>query len=90
MKKWIIRIVSTLTVGTVLVLGVRSYNLHKLTQVVANEILDDQKTLNAQKEKLQYLQNELIEMDSLEYIEKVAMEEWGMVTEDTIILKEKP
>lgn len=89
-KRLILKVVYGLTVFSIIGLSASSYRLKKITANIEAQISKDQVTLQNAKEKLTELEKEIINMDSREYIEKVATEQLGMVKADTIVFREKP
>ncbi len=52
-------------------------------------IVEAEKQLQEEEATLQMLEDEQTNMDTLEYIEKVAREELGMISEGNIVFKKK-
>ena len=71
-KRLILRVVYGLTLFGIIGLSISSYRLKKITAKIEAQISQDQVTLQNAKEKLTELEKEIINMDSREYIEKVA------------------
>ncbi|PHV70364.1 septum formation initiator [Sporanaerobium hydrogeniformans] len=83
---YIVVILSTLIVTS---LGVKGYQVNNLIKRVERQVEEDKKILQEEQEKLSELQKEVTEIDTPEYIEKVAREQLGMVRKEDIIFKEK-
>ncbi|WP_070001072.1 FtsB family cell division protein [Cellulosilyticum sp. I15G10I2] len=88
-KQNIFRLTFIITILIVVILGMKGYQLNKLIKRVDHQISMDKKELGINAEQLKSLQNEITQMDTLEYIEKVAREELGMVKESDIVFREK-
>lgn len=56
---------------------------------IDRQIEIEQTAIDEKNEKLTELQDQIEEIDSPEYIKKIATEELGMVEEDTIVFKVK-
>ena len=88
-SKLIRRIVVILTIFTVVGLVSAERKLSVLTDKIEVKITDQQREKAENDAQLKLLQQQLADMDSIEYIEKAAKEELGMVDEDTIVIKAK-
>ncbi|MDF2613236.1 MAG: Septum formation initiator [Clostridia bacterium] len=88
-KKIILHITFIITGIIIMVLSVQGYQLSKLIKRVDNQIIIDKKELAAGKKELEKLENEVTQINTPEYIEKVAREELGMVKEEDIVFREK-
>lgn len=88
-SKLIKRIAIVLTICTVIGLASAKRKISVLTDKIEVKITDQEQEKAECEIELQELQDELASMDSIEYIEKVAKEELGMVDEDTIVIKAK-
>lgn len=89
-KKLVKRITVIITVCSLMGLAVSTYHIDKLTKSIEVDIVTNKDELAKHKAKLDELQSEMSDMDSIEYIERVAREQLGMVDSDTIIIREKP
>ena len=89
MKKIIIRITFIITSIMIIILSVQGYQLNRLIKRVDNQIAIDQKALTQGKKQLNQLKNEVTQINTPEYIEKVAREELGMVKKEDIVFREK-
>ncbi|MBQ1274609.1 MAG: hypothetical protein IIY08_04425 [Cellulosilyticum sp.] len=69
-------------------LGVCGQRVHALTKDIDYQISVEQLAVDEKKEKLAQMEQQLQDMDSLEYI-KEAASELGMVEKDTIVIKER-
>ncbi|MDF2594162.1 MAG: Septum formation initiator [Clostridia bacterium] len=88
-KQTIVRTVFILTLITISVLGVRSYQLNTLIKRVDNQIYLDQQSLKSGQKELEKLEQEVTQINTPEYIEKIAREELGMVKKEDIVFREK-
>lgn len=89
-KKLVKRITVVITVCSLMGIAVSTYQIDKLTKNIEVDIATNKVELEKNKTKLAELQKEMEDMDSIEYIERVAREQLGMVDPDTIIIREKP
>lgn len=89
-KKLVKRITVVITVCSLMGIAVSTYQINKLTKNIEVDIATNKVELEKNKTKLAELQKEMEDMDSIEYIERVAREQLGMVDPDTIIIREKP
>lgn len=62
-------------------------NMNEMVQAVDYQMSIEELAVSEKKEKLEALQKEYEQMDSLEYIKKVASSELGMVEKDTVVFK---
>ena len=86
------RIRNSVGVMTIVVIGglfVYGQKVKAITKNIDKQIEVEQAAIDEKNEKLAELQNQIEAIDSLEYIKKIAMEELGMVEEDTIVFKVK-
>ncbi len=88
-KVIILRIAFIITTLGVLGLFVSGQNLRVLNQKVDKELEVTREKVAVQQDKLEALQKEVTDINSKEYIEKVATDQLGMVEEDTIVFREK-
>ncbi|ADZ82842.1 FtsB family cell division protein [Cellulosilyticum lentocellum] len=88
-KVIILRITFIVTTLGVLGLFVSGQNLRVLNQKVDKELEVTREKVAVQQDKLEALQKEVTDINSKEYIEKVATDQLGMVEEDTIVFREK-
>ncbi len=88
-KVIILRIAFIVTTLGVLGLFVSGQNLRVLNQKVDKELEVTREKVAVQQDKLEALQKEVTDINSKEYIEKVATDQLGMVEEDTIVFREK-
>lgn len=88
-KQTIVRTVFILTLIAISVLGVRSYQLNTLIKRVDNQIYLDQQSLKSGQKELEKLEQEVTQINTPEYIEKIAREELGMVKKEDIVFREK-
>lgn len=88
-KKIILRITLLVTIMSAAFFSIKGYQLNKLIQRVDRQIALDEKELFIQKRQLQTLQDEMAQVNTVEYIEKVAREELGMVKESDIVFRQK-
>jgi len=88
-KSIAVRIMFTITVLVLLGLGLSGYRLHKLIKRIDYQVALGKQELSKNKKQLEQLQLEVTQIDTPEYIEKVAREELGMVKKEDIIFKEK-
>lgn len=94
MKKRHRRMLATIALGASIVFSIGLYasstRIKALTTKIEEEVREEQKMLKEEQARLVELQEEVAQMDTTQYIEKVASEQLGMVKEDTIIIREKP
>ncbi|QEH68384.1 septum formation initiator family protein [Cellulosilyticum sp. ST5] len=88
-KVIILRIAFIVTTLGVVGLFVSGQNLRVLNQKVDKELEVTREKVAVQQDKLEALQKEVTDINSKEYIEKVATDQLGMVEEDTIVFREK-
>lgn len=88
-KVIILRIAFIVTTLGVVGLFVSGKNLRVLNQKVDKELEVTREKVAVQQDKLEALQKEVTDINSKEYIEKVATDQLGMVEEDTIVFREK-
>lgn len=62
-------------------------NMNEMVQAVDYQMSIEELAVSEKKEKLEALKKEYEQMDSLDYIKKVASSELGMVEKDTIVFK---
>lgn len=89
-KKLVKRITFGITICCLTGLVVSTYQINKLTRKIEVDIINNKVELEKQKNKLIELKKEMKDMESTEYIERVAREQLGMVDSDTIIIRAKP
>ena len=88
-KKMIWRITLIISIGILIYFCFKTVELNKVMQSVDEQIVEAQKKLEKEKAELQGLENERDNMESLEYIERIARDKLGMVKKDDIVFKEK-
>ncbi len=88
-KVIILRIAYVITVLGVLWLFLSGQNLRALNQKVDKELELEIEKVAEQENKLEELQKEIKDINSKDYIEKIATEQLGMVEEDMIVFREK-
>lgn len=79
-------VITMMAIGGLFVYGQK---VKAITKNIDKQIEVEQAAIDEKNEKLAELQNQIEAIDSLEYIKKIAMEELGMVEEDTIVFKVK-
>ncbi|WP_054739027.1 FtsB family cell division protein [Cellulosilyticum ruminicola] len=89
-KKLVKKITFGITICCLTGLMISTYQINKLTRKIEVDITNNRAELEKQKNKLTELKQEVKEMESTEYIERVAREQLGMVDSDTIIIRAKP
>lgn len=82
-------VVFGLTVVTAVVLSFYSHKVKQIQTNIERQIEIEQAAIEEKNIELIEIQQQADEMDSLEYIKKVATEELGMVEEDAIVFKAK-
>ncbi len=87
-KKIILRMAFGITIVSVFGFLVSGQSLRALNQKVDKELKVEKEKVAVQQEKLDALQEQLKDINSTEYMEKIAAE-LGMVEEDTIVFREK-
>lgn len=85
----VLRIAFTITTLGVLGLFVSGQSLRALNQKIDKELEATKEKVAVQQDKLETLQKEVKDINSKDYIEKVATDQLGMVEEDTIVFREK-
>lgn len=88
-KVMVLRVAYVLTIVGVFGLFMSGRNLKRLNQKVDQELKVEIEKVAIQQEKLNELQKEMEEINSKDYIEKVATEQLGMIEEDTIVFRQK-
>lgn len=78
-----------LTMGIVTCLIVYGRQVGKLKSEIDEQIAQQQREINEKNRQLSYLEEQYEQMDSDEYIRKIATEELGMVDQDTIVFQIK-
>lgn len=92
MKKRNKRVRNSAVVLTVMAIGglfIYGQKVKEITKDIERQIEIEQAAIDEKNEKLQALQAQIEEIDSPEYIKKIATEELGMVEEDAIVFKVK-
>lgn len=92
MKKRNKRVRNSAVVLTVVAIGglfIYGQKVKEITKDIDRQIEIEQTAIDEKNEKLQALQAQIEEIDSTEYIKKIATEELGMVEEDAIVFKVK-
>lgn len=87
-KKIILRVAFGITIISVFGFLVSGQSLRSLNQKVDKELKVEKEKVAVQQEKLDALQEQLKDINSTEYMKKVAAE-LGMYEEDTIVFREK-
>lgn len=85
----IFRVFFVITLCTIAGLGVKAVEINKIVHNLDAQIYDSRQELIVDQQRLEELRQEKEDMNSLEYIEKVAREKLGMVKKDDIIFKER-
>lgn len=88
-KKIIWRITFITSMGILLYLGARTIELNKVINKLDNQLVEATKKLEEEQNELEQLNKEKDNMETLEYIERVARDKLGMVKKDDIVFKEK-
>lgn len=88
-KKTVILASAMLAVISVVGFTINGIKISSLTKETQKEIEIEKQEVANEEEKLQELQEELKNIDSPEYIKKIAEEQLGMVEEDTIVFRQK-
>lgn len=88
-KKVIWRVTLMVSIGILIYFGFKTVELNKVMQSVDEQIIQAQKKLEKENAELQALEEERDNMESLEYIERIARDKLGMVKKDDIVFKEK-
>ncbi|MDA3732775.1 septum formation initiator family protein [Niameybacter massiliensis] len=88
-KKIIWRITFITSMGILLYLGARTIELNKVINKLDNQLVEATKKLEEEQNELEELNKEKDNMETLEYIERVARDKLGMVKKDDIVFKEK-
>lgn len=88
-KKIIFRVSVLITACVIIGLSIRGIGIKRVINQLDEQIQRAEEQLMVEQQYLEELQEERANMDSLEYIEKVAREKLGMVKKDDIVFKEK-
>lgn len=88
-KKLILRITYLLTSMTLGYFVIKAVAVDNVLNQLGVRIVEAEKQLQEEEATLQMLEDEQTNMDTLEYIEKVAREELGMISEGNIVFKKK-
>lgn len=92
MKKRHKRIRNSIVILTIIAISglfIYGQKVKVIIKSIDRQIEVEQAAIDEKNEKLTELQDQLEEIDSPEYIKKIATEELGMVEEDTIVFKVK-
>ena len=92
MKKRHRRIRNSIVILTIIAISglfIYGQRVRGIIKSIDRQIEIEQAAIDEKNEKLTELQNQMEEIDSPEYIKKIATEELGMVEEDTIVFKIK-
>lgn len=92
MKKRHRRIRNSIVILTIIAISglfIYGQRVKGIIKSIDRQIEIEQAAIDEKNEKLTELQNQMEEIDSPEYIKKIATEELGMVEEDTIVFKIK-
>lgn len=81
--------VVALTIITVTCLLVYEQRVKQLSRKIDYQIAVEKEAVNKKNEQLEEAKEQLDNMDSLEYVKKIAEEQLGMYDEDTIVFKVK-
>ena len=77
------------TIVLVCILIIRAIAIQKTIYSLDVKIENAKKELSLTNAKLKLLETELKQVDSLDYIERIATDRLGLVKEDAIIIREK-
>ena len=88
-KKWIWRLSLCITIGLLSYLGIKAKEINQVINQLDTRLEKAYEELAVEEANLKILQDEREQMDTIEYIEKIAREKLGMVKEDDIVFKEK-
>ena len=88
-KKIIWRITFIASMSILLYLGARTVELNKVINKLDSQLVEATKKLEEEQNELEELNKEKDNMETLEYIERVARDKLGMVKKDDIVFKEK-
>lgn len=85
-------LIITYLIMTVCVLSfiIKSFSVQKVIRTYNEKIINTERALKEEEAKLNKLENELEQVDSLAYIEKIAEDRLGLVHSDVIVIKKKP
>lgn len=92
MKKRYKRIRNSTVILTIIAISglfIYGQKVKVIIKSIDRQIEIEQTAIDEKNEKLTELQDQVEEIDSPEYIKKIATEELGMVEEDTIVFKVK-
>ena len=68
---------------------IKSISINKVVEEYNDKLLAIETNIQEEEEKLERLSNELEQVDSLDYIEKIAEDRLGLVQSDVIVIKKK-
>lgn len=89
-RRKILLFLYALTTICIISFMIRGISIRKVIKSYDEKILHAERNLREEEAKLNRLENELEQVDSLDYIEKIAEERLGLVQSDVIVIKEKP
>ncbi len=78
-------------ISTIMVIGlsIKGYQVNNLIKRVEEQVEEEKKILLEEKNKLEALEKEVAEINTPEYIERIARNQLKMVREDEIVIKKK-
>lgn len=88
-RRKIVTIMCCVALSSVTYCTIKGFISKKVANSYEQKIMSIQNELKEEEAKLESLENELEQVDSLEYIEKTAQDRLGLVRSDAIIIKEK-
>lgn len=89
-KRIPISIIISIVMVIILTLGYQSIQIIQVSRNLDQQIKESKKEIVIEQEKLDSLQKQREQIDSLENVEKVAREKLGLVKKDEIVFKAKP
>ncbi len=78
-------------ISTIMVIGlsIKGYQVNNLIKRVEEQVEEEKKILLEEQNKLEALEKEVAEINTPEYIERIARNQLKMVREDEIVFKKK-
>ena len=85
-----VRIVMGIMALIIVTLGYQGIRLVQVSQQLDQQIKQTQKEISAESQRLEALETEYANINSLQNIEKVARDKLGLVKEDEIVFRVQP
>ena len=85
-----VRVVMSIMALIIVTLGYQGIRLVQVSQQLDQQIKQTQKEISLESQRLEALESEYANINSLENIEKVARDKLGLVKEDEIVFRVQP